>query len=92
MTDLVWNNDIELSEELSALYDAYKVAYREAKALRRAFENAVIADARAAKSIEPTETLKFSYNFGKLGIAVAPLAGEKPKAGDEKITLGSLKR
>ena len=50
-------------------YDAYKAAQKEAQAKREAFEVAFIEQARKAKAIDDTQTLRFSYNWGKLSVA-----------------------
>lgn len=80
MSDLAWQNDVTLPTELQAKYEAYKVAYRAAKALREAFEGATVAAFKP--HIPAGSTLAFSYNFGKLGVAIAPerKAKTQPKA------------
>lgn len=59
-------------------YDAYKAKQKEAAEARAKFEEGFIAAARKKNAIADTETLRFSYNFGKL--AVAKDAKDAPKA------------
>lgn len=65
----------ELSSDVQGAYDAYKVAYRTMKAAKLAFETAARGEIPAPEGFE----VKFGYNFGKLGIALAPVT-DKPKA------------
>lgn len=82
-TALAWTNNCEamLSAEMKEKLELYREAYREAKALRLEFEQAVIQ----AVELPQGKTIKFSYNFGRLGMAVAdgpapkPVAAPKPK-------------
>lgn len=85
---LTWNecDPSTLSPELAKAYDAYKMSYAIAKALRVKFEEA----ANKAAELPATKALVFSYNFGKLNIAI----GEPAKAkgvGSKAISFGSLK-
>lgn len=59
-------------------YDAYKAAQKEAYAKREVFETAFIEAARKAKHLDDSQTLRFSYRFGKLSVAVD--AKDAPKA------------
>lgn len=48
---------------------------------KTAFENTLIAEARKGGMLQASETLKFGYNYGKLSVAVVPLAaGNEPKS------------
>lgn len=76
-SELTWT-EIEPSElpvECQVLYAEYKAAYKAMKAAREAFEAQGRASIPAAEGME----IKFGYNFGKLSIAEAPKAAEKPK-------------
>lgn len=75
-TELSWTdiNPAELPPAVRAKYDAYKASYRAMKEAKAGFED-------AARSVIPAPTgfeIKFGYNFGKLGIALAPIT-DKPK-------------
>jgi hypothetical protein len=67
----------KLAPEYKALVAARK-AHQEKKA---EFEAGFIAAARLAKKINANETLLFSYNFGKLSVAVVP---NEPKKNPKK--------
>lgn len=56
--------------EAAKAYDAYKAAQKAASEKRTAFEAAFVAEARKKKSVPDGKTLRFSYNFGKLAVAV----------------------
>ena len=75
-----------LQPEVAKAYVAYKAEYAKAKAMREAFEGA----ARKAAELPATHTLLFSYNFGKLNIAVAK-AETKKTASAKAVAFGSLK-
>ena len=66
-------------------YDAYKAAAKTAAELREAFEAAFIKAAREKKAIADTETLRFSYRFGKMAVA------KDTKDADKKASGGTLK-
>jgi flagellar basal body rod protein FlgF len=62
-----------LSPELAKAYAEYKAIYAKAKAARQAFEQAAVKAAELDNGL----TLLFSYNFGKLNIAVAKAEPKK---------------
>lgn len=64
-----------LSAEQRNAYEAYKAKYREAKALRQAFEDTVQELAPHGKRIA------VNYNFGKLSFAVAEQEARKVAKG-----------
>jgi hypothetical protein len=74
-----------LSPELAQAYGAYKAQYAKAKAMREAFESA----ARDAAELPNGLTLLFSYNFGKLNIAVAK-AEPKRTASAKAVSFADL--
>lgn len=85
---LTWNecDPSTLSPELAKAYQAYKSAYAIAKGLRSKFEEA----ANTAAELPATKALVFSYNFGKLNIAI----GEPSKAkgvGSKAVSFMTLK-
>ena len=89
MTDLNWNNNVSLPASLTKAYEEYKAAYKVAKALRLSFEASVIE--AVEDKLDADKTLVFSYNFGKLGIAIAPKREGKPKAKSQaQLSLGDL--
>lgn len=45
----------------------------------RAFEDALIADARKAKALDDEHTLKFGYRFGKIAVAITEAEKGAPK-------------
>lgn len=72
-----------LSPEARRAYDAYKAAYKQAKAARETFEGL----ARQAIPIKPGYRLAFAYNFGKLRVAVVEAKVEEPKGTASRGTL-----
>lgn len=75
-TELAWTdiNPAELPPPVRVKYDAYKAAYRAMKEAKLAFEESARGVIPAPDGFE----VKFGYNFGKLGIALAPVS-DKPK-------------
>ena len=63
--------------DIKIAYDAYKAAQKVAADKRREFEEAFIAKARKKKVIDDGQTLRFSYRFGELAVAVD--IADKPK-------------
>jgi len=66
-------------------YENAKQAYREYKACRQIFEEAMQAPFKS--KLPSGQELKFGYNFGKLSIAVGPVSERKaqPKAESESL-------
>jgi hypothetical protein len=89
--DLPWEEiDPEtLPAEVAKQYDAYKALYAAAmepvKAARAKFEEA----ATKARNIPHTHRLVFSYNFGRLNIALD--VASKSKAGSKAVSFASIK-
>lgn len=75
--DLTWMDVDPAAIKGNKAYDAYKAAQKEASEKRTAFESDFIEQARKKKAIDDNQTLRFSYNFGKL--AVAKDAKDAPK-------------
>lgn len=80
-TKLDWT-DIDANElpaNVRQAYDAYKAQYRQMKEAKLRFETMAREAIPAPEGME----IKFGYNFGKLGIALAPKsearAPAKPK-------------
>ncbi len=67
--NLTWMEVDPASIKGNKAYDAYKVAQKAAAEKRTEFETAFIDAARKSKAIDDTQTLRFSYNFGKLAVA-----------------------
>lgn len=66
-------------------YERYKEAYREMKAERKAFEDALSALAPAS----PGKRIAFGYNYGKLSIAVVD-DDAKPAPAKGALSLGDF--
>lgn len=83
MSEAVWQDiDLDtLSDEQRAAYEAYKVAQRQAAALRKGFEDTMQAGLPEGKR------LAFGYRFGKLSAAVVE---DDRKAGKPKAKATSL--
>ena len=75
-----------LQPAVAKAFDAYKAKYQEAKALREAFENLAFK----TSELPATHRLAFSYNFGKLSMAVA-LAKPANQAGKKAVSFAALK-
>jgi hypothetical protein len=82
-TDKQWLNNVVLPQDLQDKYEAYKAAYRVAKALRQEFEQATIA--AHAGAIPAGMTLIFSYNYGKLGLALGEADTKQAKRPAAKL-------
>lgn len=67
-SNLTWNtiNVDTLGKSEKAAYDSYRAAYRAASELRESFEAAM----RKSVKLAAGQDLVFSYNFGRLSIAV----------------------
>jgi len=70
VTKLEWTDidPAELSADAQSHYAAYKASYRAMKEAKARFE----ASARECIPAPDGLEVKFGYNFGKLGIALAP--------------------
>lgn len=75
----------ELEASLKSAYDCYKLAYREMKALREAFERAM---AEAAQ-VPVGKRMVFGYNFGKLSVAIVD-DDRKPSSAKPKLSLADF--
>lgn len=63
----------DLSDKCQVLFKAYKDQYAKAKEARELFEAQLSREAVNGKHIDPsTDRLAFSYNFGRLSVAIAP--------------------
>lgn len=64
-------------------YEAYKASAKTTQELREAFETAFIAAARKSKEnpLADNKTLRFSYRFGKMAVAVDDKDAAKPASG-----------
>lgn len=76
------NPSTDLSKEAKTAYDGYKAIYKQAKEARDKFE-AIVAQEAAKRNVIPDgHRVAFSYNFGRLSVAIAPKEAErKAKAG-----------
>lgn len=86
-SELKWtelNPSTDLSAKAQAAYTNYKAVYAKAKEAREAFEALMAEEAKARKVTNDETRLAFSYNFGRLSLAIAPK--DAPKAG--KTTAG----
>jgi hypothetical protein len=78
--ELKWvelNPSSDLSKEAQVAYAAYKATYAKAKEARAAFEAIVSKEAQARKVHDDTQRVAFSYNFGRLSVAIAPKEAAK---------------
>lgn len=71
------NPSTDLSKEAAALYNAYKSQYAKAKEARTAFETLMAKEAETRKVTGAETRLAFSYNFGRLSLAIAPKEAAK---------------
>lgn len=87
-TKLDWNevDPATLQSKVADAYGCYKEAYATAKEFRKEFEALCLK----ASELPQTHRLVFSYNFGKLSIAI-DLADTKSKAGSKAIAFSALK-
>lgn len=83
--DLTWMDVDPTAIKGNKAYDAYKSASKTAQDLRTVFEEAFIKQAREKKAIDDTQTLRFSYRFGKMAVA------KDAKDGDKKASGGTFK-
>lgn len=83
---LAWSEvDVDsLTDDQRAKYDAYKAAYRVAKAKKEEFEAFMQEIAPEGKR------LVFGYNFGKLSVAIDDAQAAKPKASAKAVPLSQL--
>lgn len=75
----------ELEDSLKQAYDLYKLAYREMKEARGAFERAM---ANAAQ-VPIGKRMVFGYNFGKLSVAIVD-DDRKPSSAKPKLSLAEF--
>ena len=73
-----------LDAGLASAYRDYKTAYQYATQLREGFETSM----RDAADVGYGKELKFGYRFGKLSIAVGPVAPKAKSAGKKPVSLG----
>lgn len=87
-TKLSWNevDPATLQPEAAKAYTAYKAIYAQAKKQREAFEALCLK----ASELPQTHRLVFSYNFGRLSIAI-DLADTKAKAGSKAVAFSAIK-
>ena len=69
-----------LPRDLSAAYEAYKVAAAHASELRQAFEDAACGPIAALMSLRPGYDVAFGYRWGQLSVAAAPKRTATSKA------------
>lgn len=81
MTDkLNWvelNPSKDLSADAKKAYDTYKAVYAKAKEARTAFEAIMQAEAEKRNVVTDATRVAFSYNFGRLSLAIAPKEAAK---------------
>lgn len=82
---LAWQDVDPASIKGNKAYDAYKAASKTANELRDAFETAFIKTAREKKVIADNKTLRFSYRFGKMAVAVDDNDAPKAAGGTFKL-------
>lgn len=85
--NLSWNeiNPDTLQPAVAKLYTAYKAQYAMAKAARETFE----AECTKVSQIPTTHRLVFSYNFGRLSMAID--TAKAKAAGSKAVAFNSLK-
>ena len=66
-----------MSKTLKSAYGELKSAQGLAKEKKNVLETTFISEARSAGKVASDETLKFSYRFGKLSVAVDEIETEK---------------
>lgn len=71
----------EVLKALTAMKEARKAARDKADLFEEAFRE----EARKKKLIPPGKTLKFSYNFGRIGVALDDDVAKADKAGPFKL-------
>lgn len=79
-TELKWvelNPSTDLSPEAKKAYDAYKGIYAKAREARETFEGIMAKEAESRKVTGPETRVAFSYNFGRLSLAIAPKEAAK---------------
>jgi hypothetical protein len=88
MTDANWVNiDVAaLPEDMREAYETYKVAQRQAAALREAFETLV----SKSMDIPAGQRMVFGYRFGKLSAAIVEDDRKPSKAKQSTLTLGDF--
>lgn len=78
--ELDWQEVDAASVKGNKPYDEYLAARKAASLKRELFEKAFIEAARKAKKVPDGQTLRFSYKFGKLSVALDD--EDKPKKAD----------
>lgn len=68
-----------LKGEVLKLHGAYIAASQTAREAREKFEESFLAEARKKKLVPEGKTLRFSYRFGKIGVAQDDDTGETKK-------------
>lgn len=71
------NPSTDLSKEAKVAYDNYKAIYNKAKEARNAFEAIMAKEAEQRKVTTADTRVAFSYNFGRLSLAIAPKEAAK---------------
>ena len=86
-SDAVWTNvdPATLSQDVRQAYEAYKVAQRQAAALREAFETAITSDIDVPAGMR----VVFGYRFGQLSMALVE-DDRKPSKARPKGTLADF--
>lgn len=70
-----------INVDVTTLTGETATEYKAMQAAKAAFEQSMIADARNGGMLQPSDTLRFGYQYGKLSVAVVPLAaGNEPKS------------
>lgn len=87
-TDAVWHelDAATLPVEAKTAYEAYKALYREAKAKRQEFEQAM----NTAAELPEGKRMVFGYNFGKLSAAIVDDDRKPAKATPAKQSLADF--
>lgn len=86
--NLTWTNvDTDsLPRPLKKLYDDYKAAAHVAKAKRDAFEEAATHHLTKTGKVPAGKSPRWSYKFGKLGIAFGAQVERKASGGNEPFS------
>lgn len=83
-----WLNDVSpasFGDKGEALYNAYKDAYRVAKAAREAFEAEARASLETEHGVDP-DTIAFNYRFGKLSVGIGEARERKAAKPVQSLT------
>lgn len=85
-----WLNDVQLdtfTPDARNAYDAYKAAYRTAKALRESFETLARAEIVEAHGVDG-DCIAFNYRFGKLSLGLGDARPTRTVTAKQKQSLG----